>query len=797
MSTLFDNGRVEPKKKCTMCRWHDNSKGVNCTGFFGNKDADVVFVGEAFGRDEAEVGEAFVGRAGEELNKLLKMAGLRREDVAIMNAMRCYQEGNPTPTKKELDTCFRYVYWDLLKIKPKLIVALGASAFYSLTGRDDFSYCRGHLIESEKLKLYGICPKVFVTYHPAAILYDRGKVDEIEKDFRKISSYIDKDVVIKHFKYEFIQNPSDFRDVFNRLINSKILYFDLETTGLNPYKDEITTLQLSDGSEPIYVIDGDILKDIRDELRELFSRCKVAGQDYAYDARFLKVKLGVFPDKWGFDTCLAEYVISGMKDNDLNFLVKKYTPEYFGYWIGIKESGYSKGEKLYQYGADDVGVLPFIEKEQRKILKRDETFFLNKILIPANKVLTKMSIRGVKYDVEKVKSVDRKYKKKADKLLYKVKTLKSVKTCERHFGEPFNPRSNDHVKWLLLEYYKLPVLKETRKGNPSIGIEEMKKYAKEYDNEYCKIMKDYRSIQNIRSNFLSGVLPKLVGDVAHTTYSSHASATGRPNSKNPNLLNIPRESDVRSCLVARNGNVFVCADYKQLEVRIASVIYHDPKMIEICNDDSKDFHCAMTAQAFGKDYDWVYDGYKKGIKEIVELRVAGKGVTFGVIYQETPKGLAYSLGVSVDKAKEFIGNFYRNFPDLKKNIDKVKDFVNIWGYYKNYFGFTRRWKGVISSDNLREAVNFPIQSTAYNILQLAMVELDKRLDEMGISPGLVMQVYDSLVVECREKNKEIVGECMKDVMESIHLDFPILNEVKLRIDLEWGYNLGELMRLEI
>lgn len=788
------------KKKCTRCKWHLNDY-VNCTGYFPPEldHAEIVFLAEAFGRNEALRGVALVGDAGKKFDGLLEFTGLTRDEVIVMNSMRCYQPGNPTPTKAELDACFIHVLKDIQKIKPKLVVAMGGSALYQAVGLEGVETYVGKLVWSDKIKC-----KVFVVNHPAAIIYDKSKQARLERHFKLIPSMVRAELTeIKNYDYEFIDSADRFREVYKGMVG-KVLYYDLETTGLDPYTEDITELQIATTSDIIYVVDGNLLPYIIDELKELFYNCPVVGQGFEFDAKFLAVKLGIFPRHWLFDTCLAEFVLTGLKDNDLSFLTSKYATESLGYDQEVYAIGgahkMADNEKRRQYGATDVGVLfPIHRKQKRLLTKTRQIDLLENIVVPTNKVLTKMSVRGITYDLDHLWKMDTRYKKKAGRLLARVSGLEGIKAAESKFKRRFNPRSPQMVHWLLLDYYDLPVIKEVtkgpNKGNPTIGKVEMKKYAEDYNNPYCIAMQQYRSYQNIRNNFLSGAVPKLVDGIGHTKYSLHVASSGRPVSTNPNLLNIPREKDIKRVFIPRDGHVFVCADLRQIEVRVAAVIYNDSNLIEVCNSVGSDFHCMIAAKANGIPYDEFYSRYKNGDEDAAKKRQDGKALTFGVLYQEGAEALAYNLGTSKRKAQEFIDDYFRGFPELKKNIEKQKQFVVKNGYVDTYFGFRRWFKNHQVEDHeiLRMAVNTPIQGTAWNLLELILIEVDRVLEERGLKSALVLQVYDSVIVEAVENEVEEVALLIKEVMENINKPYPELSRVKIEIDMEIGDNLGELV----
>lgn len=795
--------------KCTRCKWHKNEL-VNCVPFSGNPKAELAFLGEAFGKSEAKSylktnGKtgAFIGEAGKKLDLLFDMIKIKRSSVSLMNTMRCYQKGNPTPNKRDMDLCFPYTLADLQSINPKLVVALGRCAFYQATGKpiESFPHYRGRFIYSDKIGF-----NVFVTYHPASVLYDdayKTRWNTLVKDFRNIPNLIDATPnEITHCDYTHITFVEQFREIYKDILGGCV-YFDIETTGLDPYKDTITLLQInSEAKGIIYVIDGKILQHIEPELEEIFTNCPIKGQGYEFDVKFLAVKLGIFPTKWAHCTCLAEFIISGMKNNDLTYLTGKYVPKMFGYDDEVKKIGgahkVKDQSKLRQYGADDVGVLPEIEKIQyKKLAKTDKQLsLLNNITIPCNKVLTKMSLRGIEYNIDYLWQVDEMYQKRGKRALLKIKDLPGIEECEIHFKRLFNPNSPEMRAWLLTEYYKLPILRKTKTKKPSVSKKEMKIYAEEHNNEYCKIMEKYGSIQTIRSNFLSGVVPKLVDGVAHTTYSLHSAATGRPASSNPNLQNISHEDEIRRILKARDRHVFINADYSQVEVRVAGVIYNDQNLIDVCNStEIDDFHSIVTSKVYDIPLKEFYEEYKNGNKKYKDMRRSCKTITFGVLYQQSKEGLAYALGISVDEADKFIRDYFSGFPDLEKNIELAKQFIIKNGYIDTYFGFRRRWKNHSADDaaTLREGVNHPIQGTAWNIMQLALIEVDDYLEDK--KSALVMQTYDSLVVEATLDEVDILIPEIRRIMTTVHEPYEGLNKVNLKVDMEIGPNMADLNKI--
>ena len=544
-------------KTCTKCKLHKDSNNINCVPLEGNPNADVVFISESVAyKVSDEIEETF--------ETLLKYADIDPDSIAFVFALRCYKASGTKIAQKDIDTCFAHLYRDLKSVNPKLVVTFGEVPFLSVSGKDKNAYknYKNTLFYSDKIKC-----KVLSTHKLESSLYNRSNLEVLKKTFKNLPELLNKKPKdIKWYDYTFVDDVKDFdRSKFE---NSKYLYIDIESTGLDYINDTLTILQISNG-EDIVVFDKSILKDLN--LPELFEDKLLIGQDFAFDMKFLchQYDIKIKDTMWYWDTCLAEYIISGMFDNDLTALVWKYCPESGGYDDYVKSSGgahlVDDPEELHKYGANDVGVLPKIVEKQKEMLIRLGKLGLYKdIVMPTNKILTKSSMLGVKYDLDYLDYIDEVYKKKQQKLLYKIEFLPEIRVTENHFQKKFNPNSSQQVKYLLLDVYKLPVLATTNKkddGPPSCTKKEMKHYSEHpHYNPYCKTMEKYGTYSTLRSTFLSGAKKFLYGDIAHTKYSIHSTSSGRPNSKGPNLLNIPKIDEIKKCFISKDGHSFVYSD---------------------------------------------------------------------------------------------------------------------------------------------------------------------------------------------------------------------------------------------
>jgi len=284
-------------------------------------------------------------------------------------------------------------------------------------------------------------------------------------------------------------------------------------------------------------------------------------------------------------------------------------------------------------------------------------------------------------------------------------------------------------------------------------------------------------------------LPKVVDEESrvHTTFNLTIAQTGRLSSIDPNLQNIPVRTEIgkriRTAFVARKGNTFVSGDYSQFELRLAAALSGDEGMIEAFNKD-EDIHKLTAAAVLGLKPDEVSK----------DLRYQAKAVNFGILYGQGPHGLAAVTGMSYGDAREFIAKYFEIRPKLKEYLDGLREQAKKKGYVENLLGRRRPSPDAQSSNYmvretaLRQAINMPIQGTAADLTKLAMIELDKVLKKEHPEAKMLLQIHDSIMVECPEKEAEKVGTSMKKVMEAVYPKLP----VKLKVDISIGENWGEL-----
>ena len=270
----------------------------------------------------------------------------------------------------------------------------------------------------------------------------------------------------------------------------------------------------------------------------------------------------------------------------------------------------------------------------------------------------------------------------------------------------------------------------------------------------------------------------------HTNYMQTVAATGRLSSNNPNLQNIPirtqKGKEIRKNFIARNADFkIMSADYSQIELRIIAALSEDPAMIEAFQQ-RHDIHTATAAKVFQVPMDEVTK----------DQRSAAKAVNFGILYGQSAFGLAQNLGISRTEAKSIIDSYFAQYATIKSFMDKMVSEARELGYVET-IRKRRRYLPDINSANAivrgyaeRNAVNAPIQGSAADIIKLAMIAVDKAMQEQGVQSKLLLQVHDELVFDVHHSEQEIMQELVRNAMENaIHLVVPM--EVEMKIADNW------------
>lgn len=402
-------------------------------------------------------------------------------------------------------------------------------------------------------------------------------------------------------------------------------------------------------------------------------------------------------------------------------------------------------------------------------------------------VLRGMEKEGIKLDT---KVLNKLAKETEAKILKLEKEIHSLAKSD------FNISSPSQMAEVLFDKLKLPTegLKKTKSGFSTAAMELKKLESK---HKIIKPILEYRELSKLLNTYLLP-LPKMVDKNSrlHTTYGQDT-ATGRINSSNPNLQNIPIKGDwggeIRKAFVASPGMILVAGDYSQIELRVVACMAEDSAMI-ISFQSGEDIHARTAAEIFNID----------SKKVTSDQRRIAKTVNFGVLYGMSPYGLSQALSISQEDATSYINKYFEIHRGIKAYCQNTVAFAKKHGYVETLFGYKRKFSNLhspihsIAESEARMAFNAPIQGTAAEILKIAMIELASKLSVISheLSAGarfksqgtkILLTIHDEIVVEAPEEKIKEIAKLVKETMESV-----VKLCVPIEVSIEAGKSLGDM-----
>lgn len=393
---------------------------------------------------------------------------------------------------------------------------------------------------------------------------------------------------------------------------------------------------------------------------------------------------------------------------------------------------------------------------------------------PLTPVLADMEYTGIKLDTKYLE-------KFSDQLADSISDIEQ--SIYGHCGYEFNIGSPIQLAEALFDKLQLPMagIKKGKTGY-STAASELDKLRGTHP--VIDLISQYREAAKLKNTYVD-TLPKMVDESSrvHTTFNITVAPTGRLSSVDPNLQSIPVRTElgrnIRTAFIADKGNALVSVDYSQFELRLAAALSGEKSMIEAFNQD-EDIHVQTAALVYGI----------KPEEVTKEQRYSAKAVNFGIMYGQGPHGLSQGTGMPFSEARDFIKRYFQIRPKLKDYIESVRTQAERQGYVETILGRRRPTPDVHSSNfavreaAYRAAVNMPLQGSAADLMKLAMI---KAYDKLPSGAKMLLQVHDSLLIECPTADADKVGKILKDVMENVYkLD------VKLKADVSIGKNWGEL-----
>jgi len=568
-------------------------------------------------------------------------------------------------------------------------------------------------------------------------------------------------------------------------LNSKSSFcFDTETTGLDANLADIVGLSFSFETGKAYYIPTPANREEAQRIVDIFKSAlenpaiEKIGQNIKYDILLL-ARYGVKVQGTLFDTMLAHYLIDPDTRHGMDVLAENYlnyTPVSITELIG--EKGKKQGnmrdvdfEKIKEYAAEDADITLQLKNIFHPLLVETDTLKLAQdVEFPLVYVLAEIERNGVKVDVPALGEFS--------------KTLEQdIKDLEHAIfekaGVNFNIASPKQLGEVLFDKLQLdPKAKKTKTGQYKTGEDVLLALA--HKSDIVQDILNFRQLQKLKSTYVDS-LPELINPetgLIHTSYNQAVAATGRLSSTNPNLQNIPirteRGREVRKAFIPRSkDHVILSADYSQIELRLIAELSKDQNMLEAFSQ-GHDIHRATAAKVYNMAFEEVTS----------EQRRNAKAVNFGIIYGQSAFGLSQNLGISRKEAADIINEYFNQYTGIKKYMSDAVESAKEKGYVETILK-RRRYLRDINSANMtvrgfaeRNAINAPIQGSAADLIKIAMIAIQKEIEQQGLAGKMIMQVHDELVFDVPKQEVEAFKTIILDKMtNAIKTNVPLIVEI--------------------
>lgn len=627
-------------------------------------------------------------------------------------------------------------------------------------------------------------------------IYNDASYEEISKlEFKSILAKFNKNGVVANETVDLDSLTKEIKDLntFNKMIkeikDKELIGIDL--IDIKPEENQQLTFDFI--SEPVedtifgsifdgktlYIIDSSKIdknssKEVTAQLKNVLETQKLA----VFGLKNI-LKIIDFKDNNNILDCeIGGYLLNPLKDK---YFYEDICRDYLKYTLKSREELIGKADYSTVYKNDRHNLImltscnSFVAYKGYKVLLSElknngmEELYYN-IELPLIYSLNRMEKEGIRLDATSLKEYGLMLKESIEKLEKDIYTQCNVE---------FNINSPKQLGEVLFEKMGLKGGKKTKTGY-STSADVLEKLKEE--NPVIKDILEYRQLTKLKSTYADGLINYVEADGRiHGTFNQTITATGRISSTEPNLQNIPIRmplgSLIRKVFIPKENCVFVDADYSQIELRILAHMSEDESLIEAYNS-GMDIHSITASKVFNVPLEQVTK----------QQRSNAKAVNFGIVYGMSAFGLSQDLSISRKEATEYINQYFETYPKVKEYLDNIVAFAKEKGYVKTLFGRKRPIPELKSSNFMQKsfgeriAMNSPIQGTAADIMKIAMINVDKRLQQENMKSRIVLQVHDELLVEAYKDEVDKVSEILSQEMS---------NAANLSVNLDVDVNVGD------
>ncbi|MEM8484530.1 MAG: DNA polymerase I [Bacteroidota bacterium] len=587
--------------------------------------------------------------------------------------------------------------------------------------------------------------------------------------------------------YTIVRNASMLEELANTMKDAVTIAFDTETTSVNQMMASLVGLSFSwEAGQGVYIPtplpDGTSTESVLEKLGPhlVDDRLKV-GHNLKYDITVL-ARHGVRVKGPLFDTMVAHYLIAPDDQHSLDGVARKYLNYKMvpiSDLIGTGKDQLSMRDvpidKAGPYAAEDADIsYQLYRLFEEELAKEGLDKIAQEIEFPLIDVLVDVEMTGVRVDADTLAAQSEKITADLDR--YEKEIYEAA-------GEEFKIGSTQQLGRILFEKLELPVIAKTPKGKPSTRENVLSELAIEHP--LPALILDWRQLAKLKSTYVDSLGELIHPETGriHTNFSQTVAATGRLSSNSPNLQNIPIRTpqgrEVRRAFVPTPGNLLMAADYVQIELRILAHMSGDKNLIKAF-EEKQDVHTTTAALVF-----------KVPIEEVTrDQRRKAKEVNYGIPYGISSFGLAQRLRCPFNEAKELIEQYQKTYPSVSQFLARQVEDAREKGYAETLLG-RRRYVPAINARNRNErsaaeriSVNMPIQGTQADMIKIAMVRIQRRLQTEGLESKMILQVHDELVFSVPEAEVDRLKPLvLEEMIQALPLDVPI--EVDLNVADNW------------
>lgn len=757
-------------------------------------NSSICIVGESPGTEEEREGKPFVGASGKLLNKVLEeVLGVTRVEVAVLNACKCRIPDAVKKTKSVLKNvvknCREFLYDDIKRVTPKVIIPLGEVALSQVMGKwMTISRNRGKLMSNPELGCY-----VYPLVHPSFILRTGGATDKNphyvmwKKDLEVLKKLIENDFKKSELEFMAFHTASDFS-------RSPIFAVDCEWDDTG----KLLCFSISDGKVTRYIDMETIDTPTKEMLRKmcLYKRAMIVA-NRPVDERVLESNGINMPIKKLDLFNIANLVNENMKIS-LEVIADVYTNKH-----RIKDTTEKVKKKVWEMSKEELVRYNCIDTEAtaeaffklyRELKKDDKLFrYWKNFTVPVEEMLASITKNGFPIDIEKLKMNKSEVEAKLLEMEMELISKIDKRIIRQHQDKGIRlTRTDLIIDYLFNSAYglKLKPIKKTATGKPAVDEGSLK----EYSHEWVKKLLEWKKLFKLKTTYFDGLERNIKNGRIYPNLVLWGTTTGRTICFNPNIQQVPRGGlmvdKLKELYEAPDGYVMCARDLSQSELRIVAWLSNEKNMLKAMRE-GVDLHSLTASLVLGKP-----------IEEVTKAdRQLAKAVNFGLIYGQGAEGLRiyakenYGVEMSYDEAEHFRTMFFKKYPALEIYHRRCITIARKHGYIRSPLGRVRRLPDINSNDLQlvksaeRQAINFPVQSFSSDLGLIGMYLFWRKIKDKK-SVWLLWFIHDAVFFICREdlvdKYMSMLKYCMEEESKKyirdkfgIKVTYPIASDGKV------------------